>query len=130
MILIFSFALGFRNGRRTRSSGPRERCLITSNGALLITVGIGVGLFLTICMVRILTGIKLRWLLIVFYALLFVLASFTDADFLSIAFDSGGSYNRSYDGAFHFWPSSGVFPTYEATRRRRQTASVWCPSAP
>ena len=91
MILIFSFALGFA----VTVAEPDLQVLAEtvphiSNGALLITVGIGVGLFLTICMVRILTGIKLRWLLIVFYALLFVLASFTDADFLSIAFDSGG----------------------------------------
>ena len=41
-------------------------------------------------MLRILTGFRLRWLLLMFYAIVFVLAAFTDADFLSIAFDSGG----------------------------------------
>lgn len=91
MILIFSFALGFA----VTVAEPDLQVLAEtvphiSNGALLVTVGIGVGFFLTICMVRILTGIKLRWLLIVFYAVLFALAAFTDADFLSIAFDSGG----------------------------------------
>ena len=62
---------------------------------LLAAVGIGVGLFLAICMLRIVTGFKLRWLLIVFYLLLFVLAFFTDSDFLSIAFDSGGKLFRN-----------------------------------
>ncbi len=57
---------------------------------LLAAVGVGVGLFLAICMLRIVTGFKLRWLLIIFYLMLFVLAFFTDSDFLSIAFDSGG----------------------------------------
>lgn len=58
--------------------------------ALLIAVGTGVGLFLMICMLRILLGIQLRWLLLFFYALVFLLAAFSDRDFLSVAFDSGG----------------------------------------
>lgn len=57
---------------------------------LLITVGVGVGLFLSVCMLRIMLGIRLRSLLLVLYAAVFALAAFTDSDFLSIAFDSGG----------------------------------------
>lgn len=57
---------------------------------LLVTVGIGVGFFLSVCMFRIITGIRLRKLLIIFYGIIFCLAAFTDADFLGIAFDSGG----------------------------------------
>ena len=60
------------------------------SAVLLVTVGIGVGFFLSVCMLRILTGIKLRWLLILFYAIVFILAGFTDAGFLAVAFDSGG----------------------------------------
>ena len=57
---------------------------------LVVTVGIGVGLFLMICMLRILFGIHLRWLLLFFYAFVFFLAFLSDKDFLSVAFDSGG----------------------------------------
>ena len=57
---------------------------------LLLAVGVGVGFFLSVCMLRILTGFRLRWLLLAFYGVVFALAAFTDADFLSIAFDSGG----------------------------------------
>lgn len=60
------------------------------NFVLLIAVGVGVGFFLVVCMVRILTGIRLRWLLIFFYAIVFALAAFTDEEFLGVAFDSGG----------------------------------------
>lgn len=60
------------------------------SSVLLITVGVGVGFFMTVCMLRILTGASLRWLLIACYALIFVLAAFTDRNYLSIAFDSGG----------------------------------------
>ncbi len=57
---------------------------------LIITVGIGVGFFLAVCMLRIFIGIKLKWLLLGFYALVFVLAAFSDPNYLSIAFDAGG----------------------------------------
>ena len=57
---------------------------------LLLAVGIGVGLFMVVCMLRILYGINLRWVLLGCYAVVFALAAFTDRDFLCIAFDSGG----------------------------------------
>lgn len=57
---------------------------------LLATVGIGVGFFMVVCMLRILYGINLRWVLVACYIAVFALAVFTDRDFLSIAFDSGG----------------------------------------
>ena len=57
---------------------------------LVITVSVGVGLFLMLSMVRILLGIPLKWMLIVFYALVFILSAFSDKSFLSVAFDSGG----------------------------------------
>ena len=56
---------------------------------LLAVVGAGVGLFMALCIVRILYGIRLRWVLLICYALVFALAAFTDKRFLSIAFDSG-----------------------------------------
>ena len=60
------------------------------SSVLLVTVGVGVGFFMTVCMLRILTGASLRWLLIGCYVLIFALAAFTDRNYLSIAFDSGG----------------------------------------
>ena len=47
---------------------------------LIVTVSVGVGLFLTISMLRILFRIPLKWLLVFF----------SDQNFLSVAFDSGG----------------------------------------
>ncbi len=57
---------------------------------LLITVGVGVGLFLAFCMLRIIIGVKLKWLLMFFYVAVFIIAAFAEPGFLSIAFDSGG----------------------------------------
>lgn len=91
LILGVSFLLGFA----ITVAEPDLQVLAETvphikNSVLLITVGVGVGFFMTVCMVRILSGASLRWLLIVCYAIIFVLAAFTDRDFLSIAFDSGG----------------------------------------
>ena len=58
--------------------------------ALILTVSVGVGFFLMLCMVRILFSISLRTMLIVFYAIVFAAAFLSDASILSVAFDSGG----------------------------------------
>ena len=57
---------------------------------LIITVSVGVGLFLMLCMLRILLGVQLRWILMFFYIIVFTLAFFADPDYISVAFDSGG----------------------------------------
>ena len=57
---------------------------------LILTVSVGVGMFLMLCMVRILFGISLRLLLIVFYVLVFLAAFLSDQGILAVAFDSGG----------------------------------------
>ena len=91
LILVISFAVGFA----VTIAEPDLQVLAETvphinSTVLLVTVGAGVGFFLSVCMLRILTGMKLRWLLIGFYALVFGIAAFSDADFLGIAFDSGG----------------------------------------
>ncbi|MBR1931686.1 MAG: DUF1538 domain-containing protein [Lachnospiraceae bacterium] len=57
---------------------------------LILTVSLGVGLFLMLCLMRILLGIQLKWLLILFYILIFILAALSDPNYLSVAFDAGG----------------------------------------
>ncbi len=91
LILIVSFMLGFA----VTIAEPDLQVLAETvphinNTVLLVTVGIGVGFFLSVCMLRIVTGVKLRWLLIAFYGIVFILAAFAAPDFLSVAFDSGG----------------------------------------
>ena len=57
---------------------------------LILTVGVGVGFFLMLAMLRILFGVNFRLLFFIFYGLLFLLAAFCDAGFLPVAFDAGG----------------------------------------
>jgi hypothetical protein len=57
---------------------------------LIMTVSVGVGIFLVIAVLRPLLKIKLSVLLVVFYAAIFVIAYFTPISFVPVAFDSGG----------------------------------------
>lgn len=58
---------------------------------LVITVAVGVGIFLTIAMLRIVLKIRLSILLIIFYIIAFLIAFiFVDSSFWAVAFDSGG----------------------------------------
>lgn len=57
---------------------------------LILTVSAGVGLFLMLCMVRIIFSLSLRTMLIIFYGIVFALCIFIEPEGLPIAFDSGG----------------------------------------
>jgi len=61
-----------------------------SNPVLLLTVGMGVGLFLALAMLRILFAISLRTLLLILYGIVFLLAFFLKPDMLPLSFDAGG----------------------------------------
>ncbi len=60
------------------------------NMVLILTVSIGVGVFLMIALLRIVFGISLNLILLVFYIAAFVISFFLPEAFRPLAFDSGG----------------------------------------
>ena len=60
------------------------------NSTLILSISIGVGIFLAISILRILLQVPLAYLLIGLYTVIFLLAFFAPGDFLAIAFDAGG----------------------------------------
>ncbi len=60
------------------------------NSTLVLTVAIGVGIFLALAVLRILLKIDLSWLLMGLYAIMIVFSFFVPKNFLAVAFDSGG----------------------------------------
>lgn len=60
------------------------------NQILILSVAVGVGVFLVVALLRMLFGIALPHMLVFFYAVVFILAIFVPDSFLSVAFDSGG----------------------------------------
>ncbi len=91
IIILISFIMGFI----ITVSEPDLQVLAQQvpsvpNLTLILAVATGVGCFLVVALLRMLFGIPLGHLLIVFYCIVFGLALFVPADFLAIAFDSGG----------------------------------------
>ena len=60
------------------------------NMVLILAVAAGVGIFLVLALLRMLFGIPLPPMLVLFYLAVFVLALFVPRNFLAVAFDSGG----------------------------------------
>ncbi len=91
LIIICGFILGLL----VTVSEPDLQVLATQVSSipsvtLIVTVGIGVGIFLVVALLRIILGISLRKLLIICYIGLFAVAFFVPSDFIGVAFDSGG----------------------------------------
>jgi len=60
------------------------------NLVLILAVAAGVGVFLVFAILRMLFSIALSHILVLFYAIVFLLTFFVPKDFLAVAFDSGG----------------------------------------
>lgn len=60
------------------------------NRILILSVSCGVGIFLSIALLRMLFHIPLPFMLVFFYVLVLILAVYVPKDFLAVAFDSGG----------------------------------------
>ena len=91
LIAVLSFVLGVI----ITASEPDLQVLASQfagipSNVLIFSVAAGVGLFLVVAILRILLGVGLNYMLLVLYALVFVLACLVPADFRAIAFDSGG----------------------------------------
>ncbi len=91
LILVLGFLLGFL----ITISEPDLQVLADQvpsipSGTLIFSVAAGVGLFLVFAFLRMLIGVALPKLLVLFYGLIFLLAAFVPKEFLAVAFDSGG----------------------------------------
>lgn len=60
------------------------------NMALILTVAVGVGIFLMLAQIRIRMRIPLSYMLVFFYAIIFILAFVIPDNFVAVSFDSGG----------------------------------------
>ena len=63
---------------------------IIAKNVLIVAVALGVAISVGFAMLRIILNISINYLLIVGYTLVFILASFTPAQFVPISFDAGG----------------------------------------
>ncbi len=91
VVVIVSFIMGFI----ITISEPdlqvlAEQVPAIPNLVLILSVALGVAVFLVFALLRMLLGIPLSYLLWLFYGIIFVLTIFVPDSFLAVAFDSGG----------------------------------------
>ncbi len=89
------FLIGFSMGAIITISEPdlqvlAEQVPAIPNLTLILTVAVGVGIFLAVAILRILFQINLSTILILLYIVLIGISFFVSKDFLAVAFDSGG----------------------------------------
>ncbi len=93
--IFLVFFIGFFMGMIITISEPDLQVLAQQvpsidNLTLILTVAVGVGIFLALAIMRILFQINLSTILIVLYVILIGLSFLVPKDFLAVAFDSGG----------------------------------------
>ncbi len=92
---------------------------------LIVTVGVGVGLFLLLAVLKILFRKTLSSMLLLFYALLFAIASLIvlggNRDFLSLTFDTGGVTTGPITVPFIMALGVGIAATIGGRNRRENS---------
>ncbi|NLV51580.1 MAG: DUF1538 domain-containing protein [Clostridiales bacterium] len=78
------------------------------NTLMVAAVSIGIGVMMTFGMLRILKNIRLKYVFIGAYALIFILSFFSSPDFLAIAFDASGATTGAITVPFMLALAAGV----------------------
>ncbi len=92
--------LGFLFGFAATAAEPAVRVLATemeksSGGAItqrpvLLTLSLGVGVFVSIGMIKLLMGLPILWFVVPGYLLVLIMARFSTPEYVAAAFDAGG----------------------------------------
>lgn len=91
IVILLCFILGFI----VTISEPDLQVLANQvssipNYVLILSVAIGVGIFLVVALLRMLLGLALSYILLILYPIVFLLTLFVPSEFIAVAFDSGG----------------------------------------
>ncbi len=75
---------------------------------MVIAVSVGIGVMMTLGMLRILKDIRLKYVFTGAYGLIFILSLFSSSDFLAIAFDASGATTGAITVPFMLAMAAGV----------------------
>lgn len=78
------------------------------NTLMVIAVSIGIGVMMTLGMIRILRGVRLQYVFTAAYGIIFVLSIFSSADFMAIAFDASGATTGAITVPFMLALAGGI----------------------
>ena len=75
---------------------------------MVIVVSIGIGVMMTLGLLRILKGVRVRYVFTAAYGLIFILSIFSSTDFLAIAFDASGATTGAITVPFMLALAAGI----------------------
>lgn len=81
---------------------------VFDNIYMVVVVSIGLGIMMTLGMLRILKGVRLKYVFTAAYGLIFILSLFSSSDFLAIAFDASGATTGAITVPFMLSLAAGV----------------------
>lgn len=87
-----------------------------NNLLMVIAVSVGIGIMMTVGMLRILKNIRLKFVFTGAYALILILSFFSSSDYLAIAFDASGATTGAITVPFMLALASGVSAMKKETR--------------
>jgi len=79
-----------------------------NNILMVVVVSIGIGVMMTLGMLRILKNIKLKYVFSIAYGLILILSIFSSPDFLAIAFDASGATTGAITVPFILALAAGI----------------------
>ena len=124
IILIVGFFIGFMVTIAEPDLMVLGNQLSSIKTELIVTIALGVGLFLVIALLRVFLKINLNIVLLVLYALVFIVAIFVDNKYLAMAFDSGGVTTGAITVPFIMALGIGVASTFDSKNRDENSFGV------
>lgn len=96
LLLIVAFIIGFivtaaEPDIQVFGDQVRNVFSFVNKSAITFVIAGGVGLFITIGLLRTVLNLSIKWTFFISYTILFAIACFTPDSFIGIAFDSGGA---------------------------------------
>ena len=96
LLLAAAFVIGFivtaaEPDIQVFSDQVRSAFPVVNKIAFTFVIAAGVGIFITIGLLRTVVNLSLKWTLFISYTLLFIAAFFAPSSFMAIGFDSGGA---------------------------------------
>ncbi len=91
---------------------------------LICVVSIGVGIFLAIAILRIIFNIKLSYILLFFYVIIFIISIFVPEGFWTVAFDAGGVSTGSITVPLILALGVGVTSIFENKKSENDTFGI------
>lgn len=124
IVIVISLALGFfiSYAEPDLRILAHQVALVTDNQfgdmPMVIVISIGLAVMMTLGMVRIIKGVKIRYLFAFAYAIILILSLFSSFDFMAIAFDASGATTGAITVPFMLALASGI-----SVFRRKQNST-------